>query len=195
MDETSRTAIVVDFERTITSPFAREAIKKCCEKYGVSPQTLVSVINFPWVKPSISGDVLQGCNNIFREAIKNAEPDLSALDALMCAYNAGCDIYISSKGFYDAIEESLKKTSFTQLHVSIVFGREDGTKQEHLEKIKRIGEYDKIIVIGNDVADLNGIAADIKIAVNAVREDFSETKVDALSEGPLMQEILEPFLN
>jgi hypothetical protein len=190
-------AIVVDYEGCLTKPFGKKGIEKCCEKFGISPKKIIPIIKDPFLEDYLSPEMVADCHQIFREEIENAKPNSSVLELMGYCQNKNYEIFVSSKGFADSIERALKKPEFSSLNVVLVFGREDGNKQEHLEKIRRIYDPDEIIVFGDDPSDFEN-NAEFKIALNLSgknQERFLPGTVDLIINSPLTISLAKDFIH
>jgi len=189
-------AIVVDYEGCLTKPFAKQGIEKCCEKFGISPKKIIPIIKDPFLEDYLSPEMVADCHQIFREEIENAEPDSNVLEVLRYCQSKNYEIFVSSNGFADSIERALKKPKFSGLNIVLVFGREDGSKKEHIEKIRRIYDLDDIIVFGDDPTDFNNNS--FRVALNPSgknQERFLPGTVDLIINSPLTISLVKSFIH
>ena len=102
------------------------------------------------------------------------------------------DVYISSKTPTNSLELWFKKHDIFD-NVFLFYGGDDGTKEEHLEKIMNIEEYDIILYIADRPEDFN-VNCDnlIKIAVNICLDDNFEN-VRAYRES-LTVDLIEEYM-
>lgn len=188
--------VVVDFSGSLAEDVAKKGIKRCCEKCNISPEMIIPIIKDPFLEDYLSSEMVADCHQIFREEIENAKPDPNVLKAMLYCQDKNYKIFISSNGFADAIEKALEKSEFSDLTVTLVFGREDGIKKEHIEKIRRIYDLEEIIIFGDDPSDFQN-TGDFKVALNPSGknpERFLGANVDRIINVPLTIEIVREFV-
>ncbi len=188
--------VVVDFSGSLAEDVAKKGIKRCCEKCNISPEAIIPIIKNPFLENYFSSEIVADCHQIFREEIENAKPDPDVLRAMLYCQDKNYKIFISSNGFADAIEKALEKPEFSDLTVTLVFGREDGIKKEHIEKIRRIYDLEEIIIFGDDPSDFQN-TGDFKVALNPSGknpERFLGVNVDRIINVPLTIEIVKEFV-
>jgi hypothetical protein len=194
-----RGAVISDFEKTIALSFAgkpmRQSLKECP---NAKPEDVVAAIEDPTLEKNLPPGVFECFERNFRPAIVGAKPDPSALETLVDCAQHGWDVYISSNGFCSAIEQCLKKPDFTGAESFLVYGREDGPKQDQTDAIIMQDDYDLIVIIGNSPSDFRasvlGEGVDlrvVRIAVNVADADkkFFEDAGIKYSTGPLTKEM------
>lgn len=105
------------------------------------------------------------------------------------------DVFISSKSSEAYIRSWLKKNNLEDF-VYIVYGFEDGTKSDHVEKILRIDDYDGIIYIADMPEDFifKANVPAIKIAVNAFLSSDLFPKDVHVFKIPLSMDLIKQFV-
>lgn len=105
------------------------------------------------------------------------------------------DVFISSKSSEAYITSWLKKNNLENF-VYIVYGFEDGTKNNHIEKILRIDDYEKIIYIADMPEDFifKVEIPVIKIAVNVYLSSDLFPKDVCIFKKPLSFDLIKQFI-
>ena len=103
------------------------------------------------------------------------------------------DVFVSSVSGVAFIEEHLKKQKLDKI-VFLIYGREDGDKHDHLEKVLRFGDYEKVLYIASIPEDFE-IEDEkvVKIAVNACTPEAFSKDVIVFKE-PLSVKIVEQII-
>ncbi|GMX58562.1 MAG: hypothetical protein MCSN_2160 [Candidatus Microsyncoccus archaeolyticus] len=71
-----------------------------------------------------------------------------SVKAIERLYEKDCEIFISSKASCASIDAWIEENNLgAQIYFS--YGREDGSKEEHIQKIERYGDYEEIIFIAD----------------------------------------------
>lgn len=118
-----------------------------------------------------------------------------SVGAIKRLYEKGCEIFISSKAFSASIDSWIKENKLESF-IQFSCGGEDGSKEEHVQKIERYGDYEKIFFIADMPEDfVFKIKTEVvKIAVNAkLPRELFPTDVN-IFEVPLTVKLVETFL-
>jgi FMN phosphatase YigB (HAD superfamily) len=103
------------------------------------------------------------------------------------------DMFISSRLGNAFIESHLERQNLKDIFY-LIYGREDGKKQDHLDKILRLGDYEKVLYITNSLEELT--IKDhrlIKVVVNVHKHELFPEDVMVFKE-PLSVKIVEQII-
>jgi len=104
-------------------------------------------------------------------------------------------VYISSQTKLKDMERWLKENNLSE-YVFLLYGKEDGNREEHIQKIFRIEDCDKAIFFGSIVDDFSFFEGEEEITMVALNADFKKVyppEVNVFYE-PLSIEVINKFI-
>lgn len=118
-----------------------------------------------------------------------------SVEAIERLYEKDCEIFISSKAPCSSIDSWIEENNLgAQIYFS--YGREDGSKEEHIQRIERYGDYEEILFIADMPEDfVFKIKTKVtKIAVNAILPHELFPVDVKIFELPLTIELVETII-
>jgi len=182
---------VIDFSGTLAVVDEKRTFQRCAQATGLGAEALMELTVRPDPK-KFDQATMATCESIIADEIRQAVPIAGITEAIVALKQRHYTVVISSNGLGWAIKQWLRDNKLNR-YVSLVYGREDGSKDKHFEHLARIDDVDEWLYVADspkDFSPLVGWTRVNKVAVNARKGEAYPRDVRVFYE-PLSAEIVE----
>lgn len=187
----SRFYAVIDFSGTLAVVDEKRTFQRCAQATGLGAEALMELTIRP-DPTKFDQATMAACDSIIADEIRQAVPIAGIKKAIVVLKQHHYTVVISSNGLGWAIKQWLRDNGLNR-YVSLVYGREDGSKDKHFEHLARTEDVDEWLYIADSPKDFSPLVQWTgvkKVAVN-VRKGESYPKEVVLFYEPLSAEIIQ----
>ncbi|MDD5696910.1 MAG: hypothetical protein PHO90_02985 [Candidatus Pacebacteria bacterium] len=182
---------VIDFSGTLAVVDEKRTFQRCAQATGLGAEALMELTIRP-DPTKFDQATMAVCESIIADEIRQAVPIDGIEKAIVALKQRHYTVVISSNGLGWAIKQWLRDNRLNR-YVSLVYGREDGSKDKHFEYLAKIEDIDDWLYIADSPKDFSPLVqwtSVKKVAVNA-REGETYPKDVRVFYEPLSAELVE----